>query len=75
MGLYCDWEDNITVNIANDNSYTEEVARKYFGALGLFLGMFCEGYDGILKKHSAITKLSIEDMKKKRIDTKMYEEV
>ena len=36
--------------------------------------MFCEGYDGILKKHLAITKLAIEDMKKKGIDTKMYEE-
>lgn len=74
MGLYCKWEDKYTVNITNENSYSAEIATRFFGSLRLFLKMFCDGYDGILKKHTSITKLDIEYMKQKGINTKIYEE-
>ncbi|MFC2103369.1 hypothetical protein ACFLSS_03080, partial [Bacteroidota bacterium] len=74
-GLYCNWENNYTVNITNDNAYTEDVAKRFFGSLSIFLNIFCEGYDGLLRKSPAITRISIEYMKKNGHDTKMYEEL
>lgn len=30
MGLYCIWEDKLTVNISNENSFNEETAIRFF---------------------------------------------
>ena len=51
----------------------KETAIKFFRTMDMFLKMFIEGYDGIIKKYPAITKLSIEDLKNKGMDTSAYE--
>ena len=73
MGLYCKWEDNFTVNISNENSFNEETVIRFFQTMDMFLKMFIDGYDGIIQKYPAITKLSIEALKKEGGDTSSYE--
>jgi len=74
MGLYCKWEDKATVNISNENSFNEQTATRFFQTMDMFLKMFIDGYDGIIRKYPMITQLSIEDLKKKGGDTSAYED-
>jgi hypothetical protein len=41
--------------------------------MDMFLKMYIDGYDGIIQKYPAITKLSIEDLKNQGRDTSSYE--
>lgn len=75
MGLYCKWKDKFTINISNDNSFNEETATRFFQTMDMFLKMFIDGYDGIIKKYPEITKLSVEDLKKQGRDTSSYENI
>ena len=64
MGLYGKWENKHIINVySNRNSFNEETAVKFFRTMDIFLKMFIEGYDGIIKKYPAIKELSIEKLK------------
>jgi len=73
MGLYCEWKDKLTVNISKVNNLNEENIKKIFFSFRLFLTMFVDSYDSILKSLPAITKLAIDDLKSKGEDTTSYE--
>jgi|GEM_PF-5639166 len=74
MGLYCEWEDIATVNISKSSNINKTNIHNIFYSFRLFLKMFIDGYDSILKSLPRITELAIEDMKSKGEDTSSYEE-
>lgn len=73
MGLYCDWEDQYTVNISKESSLNDRNAVKIFSAFNAFLKMFVEGYDRIVKLFPEITRIAIQDMKSNGEDVSSYE--
>jgi hypothetical protein len=73
MGLYCEWEDQFTVKISKASNLNEENIKKIFFSFRMFLKMFVDSYDSILKSLPAITKLAIDDLKSKSEDTSSYE--
>jgi hypothetical protein len=73
MGLYCNWEDIATVNISKSSNVNKTNIQNIFYSFRLFLKMFVDGYDSILKSLPRITELAISDLKTKGEDTSSYE--
>lgn len=69
MGLYCLWEDSYTVDLSKKSLSKQEHIELIFSKLHLFLRIFIEGYDAIVKQFPVITKLSIEADKSKGEET------
>ncbi|MCH7826762.1 MAG: hypothetical protein IIC75_02120 [Bacteroidetes bacterium] len=74
-GLYCHWEDKVTVKLSKENGVSKGNASKYFSSLEFFLKMFVEGHDGIIRKFNDITELSNEDLRSKRKDAEIYKKL
>jgi len=72
-GLYCKWEDIATANISKTSNVDKTTIRNLFNSFQLFLKMFVDGYDAILKSLPRITELAIADLKAKGEDTSSYE--
>jgi len=73
MGLYCNWEDIATANISKSINVSKTNIKNIFYSFRLFLKMFVDGYDSILKSLPRITELAISDLKTKGEDTSSYE--
>lgn len=73
MGLYCEWEDSFTVNISKESLPKKDNLEIIFVSLCLFLQIFIDGYDEIVKRFPVITEMSINDLKANGEDASSYE--